>query len=140
MNFGVLLFGLIGVGLLLALAALLGLSQRRVLSGPDEVMALVHGAMPEVQVRELALDADRRAALLMLADGRIIAMRTLGDRVVHRVFSPQAIRTLERVKPRGRGVAVRIGLADSGFPSLALRFDRSEPPPWMERLRRAAAQ
>ncbi len=140
MNFGVLLFGLVGIITLLGMAAALGLRKLRLLTGDEqEVRAMALEAALGAQVREVAVDADRRAALALLTDGRVFAVRTLGDRLVQRAFAPQAISKMLRVRPKGAGVAVRIAFADWGFPSLLLRFERAEPPPWMERLRRAAA-
>lgn len=138
MSAGVLLFGLIGILALLVLAALLGLSTQRLLAGPEEVLACAREAVPQAMIREMALDADRRAALLLLGDGHLLAMRVLGDRLVQRLFAPHSIRALRRIRPRGKGVAVRLILADWGFPSLCLRFEQAEPPAWLERLRRAA--
>lgn len=140
MNLGILLFGLVGFLALLITAAALGLRRLRLLTGEDEVRAMALEAEPETPVRELAINADRRAALALLGDGRVFAVRTLGDRLVQRVFPVRAIRKMPRVRTKGKGVAVRITFADWGFPSLLLRFDRSEPPPWLERLRRAAAE
>ena len=138
MSASVLVFGLIGVAGLLLLAVLLGISKIRLLAGPEEVLASAREAVPEALILEMALDADRRSALLLLADGRLLAVRTLGDSLVQRVFAPQSIRALRRIKPKGKGVAVQLLLADWGFPSLRLRFEHTEPPAWLERLRRAA--
>lgn len=138
MSAGVLLFGLVGILALLVLAAMLGLSRQRLLAGVEEVLACARDTVPEARVQETALDADQRAALLLLADGRLLAIRVLGDRLVQRLFAPHSIRALRRIKPKGKGVAVRLVLADWGFPSLRLRFEQAEPPAWMERLRRAA--
>lgn len=140
MSFDTLLFGLVGILALLVMAAALGMRQRRLLMGDDEVHAMAREAAPETPVREIALDADRCAALTLLGDGRVFAVRVLGDRLVQRTFPARAIRKMLRVRTKGKGVAVRIAFADWGFPSLLLRFERAEPPPWMERLARAVSE
>lgn len=134
-----LLGSLAAVIALAALAYGLGFKGDRRLTSEEEVRAMIARAAPGAQADELALDADGRAALALLTDGRLYAVRVLGARVAERVFPMASVRRLKRKLVKKPGITVVLSTAEFGFPEIEMRFRGTEPPGWLERLRRVTA-
>jgi hypothetical protein len=114
------------IALMVAVAALLGFRTRLRIESEADARRFIGEADPDARVADLALGADGLAALARLEDGRLVALRALGDRVSVRVFASSAA----RLKWRGAALVARFG--DLGYPTLHLKLaERSD---WLARL------
>jgi len=139
MSLWVVAIGVLGIPALALLAWSLGFAQSRRIADEDEVRALLLRKEPGAAAEEVWVDADGRAALALLADGRLYAVQALGDRLVDRVLSMQQVRRLRRKLEIRSGITMTLATADFSFPTLHLRSRGVEPPAWIERVKRAAA-
>lgn len=128
----VMVLGVAGIPALALLGWLLGFARPRRIADGAEVRAVLGLRDPSAMISELVLDAQGRAALALLADGRLFAVRALGDRLVDRVLPPQA---LQRVQRKEDGLM--LVFSDFTFPGL--RLHGVEAPAWLPAVERTAA-
>ena len=107
-----------GVLLMIAVAAALGFRQRARINA--ESLAEI-AAGENARVEASIADADGRAAVARLSDGKWLVARVMADGVGARVLAPDAVRV--RATPKG----LKLMFADLGFPSLHLNFTGAAP-------------
>lgn len=132
--------GVLGIPVLGVIAWALGFATSRRLAGEDEVRALLLHKDPAATAAEVLVDAQGRAALALLSDGRLYAVQVLGDRLVDRIIPMHSVRLLRRKLDQRRSLTMMtLATNDFSFPALHLRSQQAEPPAWLERLQRAGA-
>lgn len=121
-----LLFSVIGVTLLVALARLLGFARAPVLVDAGLAARLVADALPGFQPADMAISRDGAGALVAAQDGRVALVRTLGDRFV--------VRPLVQPRVARAGPVLRVRPDEAMFPET--RLDLGEPAAgrWAARL------
>lgn len=107
-----------GVLLMIAVAAGLGFRQRARIDA--ESLAEI-AAGENARVEASIADADGRAAVARLSDGRWLIARVMADGVGARVLAPDAVRV------RATKGGVNLALADLGFPALHLKLAAAAP-------------
>lgn len=120
------------IGAMLAAAFLLGFRHRRAIATDADVQAIAREAEPDASVESTAIDPKGRAALARLSDGRLLAVRAIGDGVSVRSFASSAVRL--RLAPHG----VIATFGEVGYPRLDLALDLKTTPPWLLELAEGA--
>lgn len=125
-----LLITLASAGAVLALifiAWALGFRDAARLGGEDDVRRTLASYEPGATIEAVVIDAGGKTALARLSDGRLAAMRAMGDGVAVRSMPMGAARLRAG---RGRIIAT---FADLGFPRIDIRVEGA-PPGWLAPL------
>src|SRR5688572_10248385 len=101
----------LAVAALVAVAWLSGFRSRATIESEVAARALIAEVEPDAKPANFLFDRDGRAAVVRLADGRLIVLRVLGDRFAVRAYPESAV----RITPAADGV--RLQFADLGFPA-----------------------
>lgn len=123
---------LAAVSLMVAFAWVLGF-RRAARIDRAELERLLALAEPGGRIEDAVIASDRRAALARLADGKLLAAKSMGGDVSVRIY-PTAALTV-RLAPR----RISAAFADLGFPTLNVRLEH-DPPPWLAELAAAAEE
>jgi hypothetical protein len=115
------------VVVLVALAALLGFRDRARLMSRADVAAALAATDRAASILDAALDREGRAAIAMLADGRLALAKAMADHVAVRVVAPGAVRV--RTRSQHDGVRVVVRTSEVGFPEARLTLDAA--PAWL---------
>ena len=118
----VMVLGVVGIPALALLAWALGFAKGRRIADAAEVQAQLAAYAPGALARDILLDADGRAALALLADGRVFVLRALGDRLVARLYPRERLRLCRR------GDKLQLATGDYAFPGLRLE---AAAPAWL---------
>lgn len=122
---------LIVIAIMVAAAALLGFRQSSRILDEASLRQVIADADPDARVQAALLDAEGRAALALLADGRMIAARAVGDGFALRSFASSGLRL------RQEGLRLIATFGELGFPPLHMTLKDDAPPPWLTALVRA---
>lgn len=117
------------VVLMIGVAAALGFRKAARIEDEAHLARMFAEFEPDARIESALIDANGRAALARLADGRLLAARAMGADISMR-FAVSGQTWLRR-KP-GKLI---VALGDVGFPHLHLRLkDNAEPPAWIVQL------
>ena len=125
---------LVVIAIMVAAAALLGFRQTSRILDEASLRTLVADADPDARVEQALLDAEGRAALALLSDGRMIAARAVGDGFALRSFASSGLKLRQE---RRRLIAT---FGELGFPPLHIALKDDAPPPWLADLARAGGK
>ena len=121
-----LVFSLIGVALLIALARLLGFARRGGLVDAGLAERLAADALPGFRPCDVAVSRDGAGALVAARDGRVALVRPLGDRFVVRPLSGPLVARA--------GAVLRVRPDEIMFPETALDLGEGAASLWAARL------
>lgn len=122
---------LVVIAIMLGAAFLLGFRQSAAVTAA-EVERLAAEAEPDARVESVLIDAKGRAGLARLSNGRLLAVRAVGDGVSVRSFAASAV----RLKLAPDRVIATFG--EVGYPRLDLKLDTQPTPPWLTELAEGA--
>jgi hypothetical protein len=116
------------IAFMVGVSALLGFGKPQRIAGTDDLAHHLAEYEPDARIRTAFVEARGRAALALLADGRLLAARVMGDRVSLRAFAASAV----RLHLRADGLTATFG--DVGFPALHIALKDEAPPAWLTEL------
>lgn len=121
-----LLFSVIGVALLIALARQLGFARAPALVDAGLAARLAADALPGFAPADTALSRDGAGALVAAQDGRVALVRPLGDRFV--------VRPLVQPLVARAGAVLRVRPDEAMFPETVLHLGEAAASHWAARL------
>ena len=111
------------VAALVALCWAIGFRTSVQVADDAALRALVRAEAPEAEVVAVARDVRGESGLAALSDGRIVAVRSMGDRFAARTLGAREYRIA-----RLSGDRVRVSIDDPGFPPVVLRLGGQDLP------------
>jgi hypothetical protein len=124
-----------GVALLVAIAWAMGFRAKPHLAAPEAIAAAITTHDPGAAIVAQTQDANGRAALALLQDGRFVAVKPVADGLAVRMFWPADVAST-RIARKPAGQALSLRFKDLGFPHLTLVLAEPELPPWLHPLHR----